>query len=502
MCIVSHQHARPTEQLFLPRSALAAAPAPAYGFDWDGRLDWWNDTLATATGYTEADLADLRADDLFTACDGLFPDATAELSADWWELDVPLVTADGSELPCRHTVAPATRADGTVAGVVGVAGVREGADDEAGAPERGLLELLSTASSRLAAAAVHGDVARTVCEVVVDTPLYDAAWVGRQADGVVSPTVAVGTPLEMVEALLATWARADADSPVARALADDQPQVHASRDATHVVVPVPTRESTEGVLVVATARPVGAIERRALEGLAAVFGLAAAHARTERLVISEPAVELEFRLTDPSVPLVRLSREAGATGRLGWMRREPNGDVTQFFEFHDVEPETVVAALESSPDVVACRPVDGDTSLFETRFERSAIGELLAVGATVRDIATTEEGARLTAVAPADTDVRGVVDRLESLYPGVELVAKRGLDVPGDAADEVLSEATLTDRQREALATAFASGYFEWPRDATAEAVATELGVSAATFHYHLRRAERALVAAFLGASS
>ncbi|WP_431358867.1 helix-turn-helix domain-containing protein [Halovenus amylolytica] len=55
--------------------------------------------------------------------------------------------------------------------------------------------------------------------------------------------------------------------------------------------------------------------------------------------------------------------------------------------------------------------------------------------------------------------------------------------------NEIISE--LTDRQRTCLETAVYSGYFEWPRDASAEDVAKSIGVSPPTFHEHLRKAQK-----------
>jgi predicted DNA binding protein len=54
----------------------------------------------------------------------------------------------------------------------------------------------------------------------------------------------------------------------------------------------------------------------------------------------------------------------------------------------------------------------------------------------------------------------------------------------------------LTDRQREALEAAYRAGYFEWPRESSAEEVAGTLDISRPTFQGHLRKAEDAVLAA------
>lgn len=61
-----------------------------------------------------------------------------------------------------------------------------------------------------------------------------------------------------------------------------------------------------------------------------------------------------------------------------------------------------------------------------------------------------------------------------------------------DGQSQGLSE--LTDRQREVLEIAFKAGYYEVPRQASAEEIAAELDVDASTVAEHLQRAERNLL--------
>ncbi len=55
----------------------------------------------------------------------------------------------------------------------------------------------------------------------------------------------------------------------------------------------------------------------------------------------------------------------------------------------------------------------------------------------------------------------------------------------------------LTDRQREVVLAAYASGYYEIPRESSSEELADRLGLEKSTFLEHLRRAERNLVVRF-----
>ncbi len=51
------------------------------------------------------------------------------------------------------------------------------------------------------------------------------------------------------------------------------------------------------------------------------------------------------------------------------------------------------------------------------------------------------------------------------------------------------------DRQREAIEAAYRAGYFDWPRESTAEDVAEALDIAAPTLHAHLRKAQATLLA-------
>lgn len=56
----------------------------------------------------------------------------------------------------------------------------------------------------------------------------------------------------------------------------------------------------------------------------------------------------------------------------------------------------------------------------------------------------------------------------------------------------------LTDRQEEVVRTAFDLGYYDVPRTASTDDVATELGLDSSTVSEHLRRAERNVLAEHL----
>ena len=59
-------------------------------------------------------------------------------------------------------------------------------------------------------------------------------------------------------------------------------------------------------------------------------------------------------------------------------------------------------------------------------------------------------------------------------------------------------DATLMERQRSALESAYVAGYYDWPREITIEELAGSIGVSSSTLHEHLRKGVWGLLRAFL----
>jgi predicted DNA binding protein len=56
----------------------------------------------------------------------------------------------------------------------------------------------------------------------------------------------------------------------------------------------------------------------------------------------------------------------------------------------------------------------------------------------------------------------------------------------------------LTPKQEVALEAAHARGYYQWPRDSTAEDIADAFDLSAPTVHYRLRKAHQTVVGSLL----
>ncbi len=57
---------------------------------------------------------------------------------------------------------------------------------------------------------------------------------------------------------------------------------------------------------------------------------------------------------------------------------------------------------------------------------------------------------------------------------------------------------SLSARQTECLFSAHEAGYYNWPRDVTANDIAADFGISGPTFLEHLRKGEQKVLNAFL----
>ncbi|MDS0476295.1 helix-turn-helix domain-containing protein [Natrinema sp. 1APR25-10V2] len=103
----------------------------------------------------------------------------------------------------------------------------------------------------------------------------------------------------------------------------------------------------------------------------------------------------------------------------------------------------------------------------------------------------TDRGATLSLVGSQET-IAEAIDGYETAGVSLDLRKLGAYDGRDDPLDE------LTDRQREAVRTAYELGYYDVPRSATTDDIAAELDVDPSTVAEHLQRAERNLLAQHL----
>ncbi|WP_435074265.1 bacterio-opsin activator domain-containing protein [Halorubrum sp. HHNYT27] len=213
---------------------------------------------------------------------------------------------------------------------------------------------------------------------------------------------------------------------------------------------------------------------------------------TKRSLRTESLVELEVRLDGTDALLSRIASAFGEPLHVNGTVPQ-GGDRSVVYFTTDGDGADV---MDSVPAVESLRETgDGATD----RIEATVIGETVADkvsahGGSVERLVASETDLVVTMTFPRSVDVRRLMDYFREQYGGAELRSRRDRsagappEAPVDLSDD------LTERQREAVETAYLGGYFEWPRASTGEEIATAMDITQPTFNRHLRTAERKLL--------
>lgn len=209
------------------------------------------------------------------------------------------------------------------------------------------------------------------------------------------------------------------------------------------------------------------------------------------------AVELELAVRDRECFFIRASDEADCRVFLEDLIHRTDGQLLEFFTVRDVSADRVLRMVADEPSITDARHVhEGpDGRLFQFVVSGPCVTETLAdAGAITRRVSATAGNGHVTATVPPHIEVRTVVETFKRQHPGSELLAQRSREQSVPVHTDVGIHATLADRltekQLEALKTAYLGGYFEWPRESTADECADALGISQPTFSQHIRSAQ------------
>jgi PAS domain-containing protein len=343
---------------------------------------------------------------------------------------------------------------------------------------------------------------------LADTGLYDSAVV-HDAIGGTASAVADGDDVAEEAAVAAAEAARDAAGtvdPHARGDDGDLPTSLATDGGVEVatgvdedagawaLVPLVYGRTVYGTLTLTTDRTdaFAPSERAVLAELGETIGHAVNAAEKTRLLAADAVVEVTLSSRDDA-ELVDLAARTGATLSLdGIVPTEEH--LLTYLSVTDADPDAVVEAATDASEVRGARAVGEDRvelALDDGTFPAA----LVECGANLRTLRVTGREMRAVAELASGSDVRTMLARARADLD-VRLESKREVGHPVDRADVLPGDALsdLTDRQREALEAAYRAGYFEWPRDSTAEEVAEAMDVSAPTLHSHLRKAERKLL--------
>jgi len=364
----------------------------------------------------------------------------------------------------------------------------------------------------LGAVATRTELEATVCERIVESDLYQFAWIGERegASTKLTPRTLAGEDDSFLETV-ADRIPPD-DGPAATAMqtgevkfvqdveTDERAaawrELALERDfRSVVVVPLTHDDAIHGVLAVYANKP-EAFRQRAVEAftvLGEMVGFAFTAVQNRQLLAYDRVTEMAFRSSSEDAYPLGIAAEHDCT-----FRRAGSVDIDdEFLEYLTVEgaePAVVIDSLVDHELVLDGRVVraDGDSGVVELRAVGSYQSVLLDAGVKPVEITADGDAVRIVVEAPPDAEPRTILETLSERAPGFEFVSKGEVSSHSTAEPETppLRDA-LTNRQREVLRAAYLAGYYEWPRDTTAEQLAETLGIASSTLHQHLRRANR-----------
>ena len=371
------------------------------------------------------------------------------------------------------------------------------------------------------------EIETAVCERLAATDSYQLAWIGavdRAAD-----TVEIRTEAGVSGYTDEISISVDSDDPLgggptASAFQTGQTQVvndiptNAGHDPWREVVDRYGFHSSAAIPIVHEGTVYGVVniyadranafeqqERAVIEQLGEVIGHAIAAAERKRALLSTELTELEFRIRDVAATF---DVPTDIEGTMTLDDVVPIGD--DEFLVYGTATDAAADSLRQLVDVLdhwqaVEFEADTDPASFELRLgDPPILSEIASYGGYIESAVIEDGDYRMTIHLAPTADVGQVADLVRGAYPSVELLRRQQITTQPDGSRRIqrrLSE-TLTDRQSTALETAYHTGYFAWPRDHSATEIADMLGVSPATFHQHLRKAEKRVFDELLSATS
>ncbi|MFC4405530.1 bacterio-opsin activator domain-containing protein [Haloarchaeobius iranensis] len=373
----------------------------------------------------------------------------------------------------------------------------DGPDDGTlSARSRAAVALLATLAGEFASVTTTDELSTRLCDRLVAVDGYESAWVARATDDGLARQAHAGFDGGVVDTILADHA----DDLHAVLRSGTHRVLDLGGDDVAVCVPFGATEGAERLLGVGVARPVDDAETDALVAIGGLAGRALDALRRRRRLVADVVTELRFSVRDPAAVLVDIS--TGPADRVEVTGVVPGGPgLVLYAVVAGATPDAVSDALADDERVERVRYVDdaADGPVVELALASSPALTLVELDARVESYVAEDGAGSLVATVAADADVRAVVDALTEQYPAASLGAKETVERtvdPGAGFSTSLRD-DLTERQAAVLRAAYHGGYFQWPRESTAEELADSLDVASPTLHNHLRVAQSKLLDAY-----
>ncbi len=383
-------------------------------------------------------------------------------------------------------------------------------------------DIIRSIDQALVGASTREEIEAVVCEQLADGGPYELAWVGEHdpVTGEVDPSEWAGAEKGYLEEVTSTADDGPSGrGPAGRAIRTREPQVvndvlgdrsfgpwrqEALNRGYHATVSLPLvyEDTLYGVLNVYAGKPgvFDELERSVLAELSDTIAYAVNAVESKKALVGDQVTELEFEVRDTGIAAVDLARETGCSFTFESLVPRSDGGFQGFFSTRGAAADEVLSFVEDRPvgevTLIAERDEDEPVCLFEIELsDESFCGYVLEHGGNPRTIHVVDGVATIVVELAADASIREFVTTLGTRYPDSELVAQRTRQRQQRTPTEFDLALTddLTPRQREALETAYFSGYFERPRERTGSEIAEAMDIAQPTFNHHLRAAHRKL---------
>ncbi|MDY6764895.1 MAG: bacterio-opsin activator domain-containing protein [Halobacteria archaeon] len=270
-------------------------------------------------------------------------------------------------------------------------------------------------------------------------------------------------------------------------------------------IPLVNTESTYGVLTVYSNRPnsFDKRERVVLVALGKAIVNAIKAVETRKILTTNKVIELDFEVSDTGLFFVGLSEDPDSRLEYQGSVYTDSGSFLMFFTVSGVSQDEIAKTPEKYEEVKKATIItDHDEgTLVEFEVSEPIVTKLAKYQAITTSIEADSGVGRITIEIPQETDARSVFDMLKNEYSGAELVGYHERERPAQTKQEYKAtiQENLTERQLMTLRKAYLSGFYEWPRKISGDDLAESMDISRATFHQHLRAAERKILTEFFG---
>lgn len=522
---------RKNERLRTFRKAIEHAGHAIFLTDTDGTITYANQAVESVTGYSRGEVL---GEDPSLWKSGEHDDAfyrelwETVTRGEVWDGQIVNERKDGSLCWVDMTIAPIVDDEGGVEQFVAVdtdITDRRKRKEKIADQNRRLEvlnhtnEVIRDVNQDLVQANTRSGIESAVTEEFARGTPYEFAWIATRnvTNDSLRPREWSGIDHDELTTLLATFDDGDTD-PISDAIQSGTVQLeqcgaiadqraHDGKEGCRALAAIPLTygETKYGALCIATENENAfeSIEEGVFAELGETIGYAINAIESKETLMTDSVTVVEFETTDPDCFSIGMSAALGCSLDLQWLSPNDDDTLVEYFTTAGADPDAVMRYAEDHEAVRAVQMITEDEAEALFRFEvaDSCVARTLGnVGADPSAIHVSEGRAVVTAHLSSGGDVRAMLEALQARHGDVELLARREDERPKQTIQEIRAtlDDELTDRQREALQTAYIGGFFEWPRDRSGEEIASVMGITQSTFLQHLRAAERKVLAATL----